>query len=187
MPLSDLASIGSFVSGAAVLVSLALLYFQLRQIAQQIRQADKNQKAALRTTRASRTMDSLYRLLDADAAQIFRDGGAGSDDMSSTQVTRYVMMCLIRFLNAEDAFYQHEDGLLPETAYESFLAIFRTDLALPGFRASWQFLRSRFRGGFVEFVDELIVQTPVTQPALPDEFAAQWKAAVTAHKARVTR
>jgi hypothetical protein len=42
MSLSDLASLGSFVSGAAVLVSPVFLYFQLRQLSGQVKQAEKN-------------------------------------------------------------------------------------------------------------------------------------------------
>ena len=43
MSLSQLAEIGSFTSGVAILASLIFLYFQLRQINQQVKQAEKNQ------------------------------------------------------------------------------------------------------------------------------------------------
>ena len=48
MSLSELAEIGSFISGVAVLTSLIFLYFQLRQINQQVKQAEKNQQSAIR-------------------------------------------------------------------------------------------------------------------------------------------
>ena len=47
MSLSDLASIGSLVSGMAVLVSLIFLYIQLREIHSQVLQAEKNQRAMM--------------------------------------------------------------------------------------------------------------------------------------------
>lgn len=47
MSLSDLAALGSFVGGVAVLVSLIFLYFQLRQIGAQMAQADNNQRALM--------------------------------------------------------------------------------------------------------------------------------------------
>src|SRR5450755_1342360 len=55
MSLSDLAALGSFISGLAVLASLGFLYFQMRQVAEQVRQADRNQRAAnvLQTIRFS--------------------------------------------------------------------------------------------------------------------------------------
>ena len=48
MSLPDLASLGSFVSGIAVLGSLVFLYLQMRQIGAQIEQAERNQRAAIR-------------------------------------------------------------------------------------------------------------------------------------------
>jgi hypothetical protein len=45
---SALAEIGSFISGVAILSSLIFLYFQLRQINHQVKQAEKNQRSAIR-------------------------------------------------------------------------------------------------------------------------------------------
>ena len=56
MSLSELAEIGSFISGAAILSSLIFLYFQLRQINRQVKQAEKNQLSAIRQGRAARTV-----------------------------------------------------------------------------------------------------------------------------------
>lgn len=47
MSLSDLAALGSFISGLGVLVSLVFLYFQLRQIGVQVKQTEKNQRALI--------------------------------------------------------------------------------------------------------------------------------------------
>src|SRR5215469_13035796 len=59
MSLSDLASLGSFVSGVAVLASLVFLYFQLRQIGLQVKQAEKNQQASIRQARVTRGVEML--------------------------------------------------------------------------------------------------------------------------------
>jgi hypothetical protein len=53
MSLSDLASLGSFVSGFAVLISLIFLYFQLRQVNRQVRQAEINQRSLVGQTRTA--------------------------------------------------------------------------------------------------------------------------------------
>jgi hypothetical protein len=52
MSLSDLAALGSFVSGVAVLVSLVFLYFQLRQVGAQVQQAERNQQAMIQAPKA---------------------------------------------------------------------------------------------------------------------------------------
>src|SRR5215472_17064452 len=53
MSLSDLASLGSFVSGVAVLASLIFLFFQIRQMPEQVKRSEKNQQAAVGQGRAA--------------------------------------------------------------------------------------------------------------------------------------
>jgi len=57
MTLSDLAALGSFVSGVAILVSLVFLYFQLRQVYAQIRLAERNQQATIQQDRYGRVFE----------------------------------------------------------------------------------------------------------------------------------
>ena len=57
MSLSDLASLGSFVSGIAVLMSLVYL-------ALQVRQTERNQQISIRHSRASRTVQLHLALAD---------------------------------------------------------------------------------------------------------------------------
>lgn len=65
MTLSDLASIGSFVSGVAVVITLVMLLLQMRQ-------TDRNQRAAMQLGRATRGTDVLTRLIDPEVARIAR-------------------------------------------------------------------------------------------------------------------
>jgi hypothetical protein len=51
MTLSDLAPIGSFISGLAVLVSLVFLCFQRRQVGAQVQQTELHQQASIRQGR----------------------------------------------------------------------------------------------------------------------------------------
>jgi hypothetical protein len=61
MSLSDLASLGSFVSGFAVLLSLIYL-------ALQVRQTKRNQQIAIRHSRASRIVELQLALADPAVA-----------------------------------------------------------------------------------------------------------------------
>ena len=74
MSLSDLASLGSFVSGLAVLISLVLLFFQLRQLNQQVRQTERNQQASIRHGRITRGVDIQLARADPGAADAWRRG-----------------------------------------------------------------------------------------------------------------
>src|SRR4051794_12112943 len=122
MSLSDLASVGSFVSGVAVLASLVFLYVQLRQLGQQIRQAERNQRASMRTARTSRTVDALSALMEPSMADTVAKGNAATVDLSPAQCFQYAIYCISRFMNAEDAFEQRADGLLSEAAFAGMVA-----------------------------------------------------------------
>ena len=184
MSLSDLAALGSFVSGFAVLVSLVFLYFQLGQIGAQIKQAEKNQQASIASIRATRLIDTMNAMLEPSAADAFYMGMAGTEDMSPTQVRQFSLACFARFSNAEDSFLQHKDGLLSEGAFSSFVTKLKASFSAPGYRTAWQILRNQFGGGFVEFVDKLIAETPVTSAIDPSRLMARWMAGFASEKAK---
>ena len=70
MSLSDLAALGSFVSGLAVLVSLIFLYFQLRQVNRQVRQSEKNQLALMNQGVINRTSDIIRFAAEPDINEL---------------------------------------------------------------------------------------------------------------------
>src|SRR5215472_18516570 len=104
MSLSDLASLGSFVSGFAVLVSLVFLYFQLRQLGIQVRQAEKNQVASIGHTRATRMVDFLMRRATSPQfADAVRKGSWGHDDVSLTELAQFRSYIQAAYLNNRDS------------------------------------------------------------------------------------
>ena len=70
MSLSDLASIGSLLSGIAVVISLAYLAFQIRQ-------NTRHQRASMQQGRAARTVDLLLRTAEPDMARAILRGRMG--------------------------------------------------------------------------------------------------------------
>jgi hypothetical protein len=88
---SDLASLGGFVFGIAVLVSLVFLYFQLRQLSRQGRQAEKNQRALMQQARAARGVDIGLQLAGPDLGSLFARGAAGAD-LSDAEFHRFRML-----------------------------------------------------------------------------------------------
>lgn len=181
MSLSELASLGSFVSGIAVLGSLIFLYLQMNQIGAQIKQAERNQRAAIRAERATRTTVGLMAFVESSAVDALFLGNGASEEMSTTQIRQYVLYCMSRFTNAEDAFSQHAEGLLGESAFNSMIASYRFAFSTPGFRAIWQLERVQFHGDFVVFMDKLLAGTSMT---VVTDFTALVKAAFAAEKAK---
>src|SRR5512135_2576923 len=90
MSLSDLASLGSFVSGVAVLASLVFLFFQVRQMTEQVRQSERNQQALIAQGARTRGVEIALARMDPSAADAIAKGMAGADDITSTQYQQFV-------------------------------------------------------------------------------------------------
>jgi hypothetical protein len=184
MTLSDLAAIGSFISGMAVLVSLIFLYFQLRQVNTQVMQSERNQQASIRAARASRIIDLFMGSAHPSVAEAVVKGMRGFSDMSETQVFQFISYGSARFFNAEDSFYQHREGLLNEYNIDAVTNGLRTSFASPGMRTVYKRSRVMMGREFVEFADQLLAATPVA--AGPD-LAARFMADLAAELAGAGR
>ena len=173
MTLSDVASIGSLISGLAVLISLVYLSLQVRQ-------SERNQRASIRQGRTTRVIDLNVALLEPSVAVAMSKGHSGAEDISETQLQQFRFWYRATFYMAEDTFYQHKDRLLNESAFGTSLAGWKIVLTSPGVRVMWKGLRSGFDGEFVEFMDKLLAETPVR---LPIDALAQWKSDIAAENA----
>src|SRR5476649_2121946 len=104
MNLADLAALGSFVSGIAVLASLVYLTLQVRQ-------ARAHQQAAIRLGRADRIVQMCFAIGDPAFAEAISKGYACADDMTAIQLTQYQHICRGFFYHCEEEFFQHKEGL----------------------------------------------------------------------------
>ena len=159
MSLSDLASIGSFVSGVAVLVSLIYLGLQVRQ-------AKLHQQATIRAARADRVIEINLRLGQPDMVSAFVKGAWGKPGLTETELWQFILMCRGIFVSYEDAFYQHHEGLLHEAAFQNFIKAATLTLAAPGIRAQWLRLRVNFTEDFVHFIDGIAASPLADSDAL---------------------
>jgi hypothetical protein len=175
MSLSDLASIGSLVSGVAVLGSLIYL-------ALQIRQTDRNQQASIRHSRVTRVVDMLLTRADPCVADAWRRGLQSPDEITQTELTQFLLLCRANFFHIEDSFFQHEEGLLNESAYATALAAARALAGSPGWRAAWKATRRQHAGRFGDFMDGLVARTGLEAPNYfpsVDEWRAAYAAETT--------
>ena len=180
MSLSELAEIGTLISGISILTSLVFLYFQLRQISHQVKQGEKNQQSAIRQGRATRTVGIVLTGTEPSLADAFAKGSSGDEDISLTQLSQFNAVCRAIFVNSEDTFSEHREGLLDEASFVGFVAGMKGSFHYPGFRAQWKSLRRNYGIEFVEFMDKLMAETPVTPRV---DVLARWGAAIAAEKA----
>jgi hypothetical protein len=178
MLLSTLAALGSFISGVAVLVSLVFLYFQVKQVNRQVMQAERNQQAAIRQARATRTVDLILSTKDEALADAYLRAVVGDTSISPTQFNQFRQILRATFVNCEDTFYQHEEGVLNDAAFASFVTGMKGTLQWAGFRAQWKTVRSNYGAEFVEFMDKIVAEIPVSKT--PEDAFAIWKNDVAA-------
>jgi len=179
MSLADLASLGSFVSGVGVLISLLLVVFQLSQVGAQMRQTERNQQAAIQQDRYSRVFDVNLATTDPAVAEAVAKGMAGARDMTLTQVMQFRGYTSARFQISENTFLQHKSGLLSDEVFDAFMNGFVAALGLPSVRVTWKQAKAAHAAEFVAFVDALVSKAPLV---LPGDALAQWNADLAAEE-----
>lgn len=161
MTLSDLAALGSFVSGIAVLASLIFLFFQMRQMSEQVRQTERNQQALIAHGRVNRASDINMRLADPTLAEAVWKANTGADDLNLTQLWQHLYYSGAVFSGWSDSFYQFKSGLMNADDFASERNAIKFIMAPPAMRTAWKLSHAMYRKDFVEFMDGLIAETPV--------------------------
>lgn len=123
MSLSDLASLGGFVSGIAVLVSLIYL-------ALQVRQAEKSQRALMQQGRADRMVDFRLRLAEPGIARMHRRALLG-EDLTALELSQFSSVFRAELAARQDIFMQHREHMLHEDAFEQPIMTTRELLSNP--------------------------------------------------------
>src|SRR5580693_4474800 len=177
MSLSDLASLGSFVSGFAVLTSLIYL-------ALQVRQTERNQQISIRHSRVSRIVDLQVALADPAVADAWLHGSGSPQEITQTELSQFTNLCRALFFHFEDSFYQRGEGLLNDEAFETVVAGARLMARSPGFRAAWRLARANFGGRFLDFMDSVVARSAVEPPV--DLSLEAWRVAFASEASRAS-
>jgi len=175
MSLSDLASVGSLLSGFAVLMSLLYL-------AAQIRHTDRNQRTSIRHSRVTRTVELYLAFAEPGMADAWAHGLMSPDELTQTELAQFINLTRAGFFHFEDSFYQRDDGVLNEAAFQAVVAGARSLARFPGFRTAWGIARLNFGGRFLDFMDAVVAAASVELPT--DLSLEAWKVAFASELAR---
>ncbi|MBV9045924.1 MAG: hypothetical protein JO348_04740 [Alphaproteobacteria bacterium] len=174
MTLSDLASLGSFISGVAVLVTLVFLLLQLRQ-------SDRNQRSLMQQGRSARQVGTRAGMMDPAMSAIIVRAERLDPSLTAEEIQAYFSMCDSWMVNYADSFIQHRAGTADRAMWAHDQHAMRTLASVPSFRIAWQYMRMFHSGDFRAFFDGLVQEAaPV---ALPD-YREVWEAGITAHAAK---
>ncbi len=175
MSLSDLAAIGSFIGGVAVVVSFVFLAFQLRQ-------STHNQRTSIAIQRTALTQELSLGILAHDLGLWLR-GGFADPSLTDEEIARYQGVALMTFWLYEEHFYQHRDGMLDPGRWATNINRLRSFMAQPGYRAAWRAAAPiYFEADFRHSVDEIMHATPLNTD--PTAFVNAWKALVAEERAK---
>ncbi|MBY0568795.1 MAG: hypothetical protein K2P70_15875 [Hyphomonadaceae bacterium] len=165
--LSDLAAIGNFIGGVAVVVSFVFLAFQLRQ-------NTHNQRTSIAIQRTALTQELSISTI-SDNLEIWVRGGAADQSLTTEDVTRYQAVALMTFWLYEEHYYQRRDGMLDDERWATNINRLRAFMSLPGYRAAWRSIAELyFEAEFRRSVDEVMHAATATAEA--DAGVKAWKA-----------
>lgn len=169
MTLSDLAAIGSFIGGVAVVVSFVFLAFQLRQ-------STHNQRTSIAIQRTALTQELSLGLFAHDLP-LWARGGAADPSLTDEEIGRYQGIVLLTLWLYEEHFYQHRDGMLDPGRWATNINRLRAFMTSPGYRAAWRAIAPvYFEADFRRSVDEIMHATPINND--PAAFVSAWKTLV---------
>lgn len=175
MSLADLASIGSFISGLAVLISLIYLSLQIRQ-----------NTLAQRAT-AHQHVQSFMRqhqrtLMDPDLANIFMRGLNLEQGMTEVELVQFHAIVRDWLSFHEESKWLAARAMLDEESMKLADESMRVMLRYPGFRAAWRLSKSFIGKGTREFV--AMETGPALSKGVPATYAESWQSAIASETAR---
>ena len=148
MDLSQLANLGEFVGGIAVLVTLIYLALQVRHVKQTVRNAALDE-----TAKAWR--ESLGLLMNNLDLFLRGAGAAGFARLSGSETLKFYLMVNQLFAYFENFFSKYHDGTIDQVEWERLNRIIVYYLAWPGMVDWWPDNRAMYTEPFAAHVAEI--------------------------------
>jgi len=174
MSLSDLASLGSFVSGIAVVITLVVLVVQTRQ-------RIKNQRSLIAHGQYGRTFELVMRLSEPALSDIACRVDRCDSTLSSSDLLAFTRVWHAFFAGLADSYTQYRTGTLDRTSWDGNVTGLKAMATIPSVRVSWKMIRTLTDERFRDFVDGVMADVEVVPP--PVDYAHTWAALMSAELA----
>ena len=146
MTIQDLGSIGEFVGGLAVVVTLVYLAIQVRHNTAALRTASRQEIVS-----GFRAHNRLF--FEPSAGRVYAEGLRAHPDMPFEDRHLFMSLVFDHALFFQGAFALYESGQLEEETYQAYLTWFTCQLATPGGAAWWAEGRAFYPARMVEALD----------------------------------
>jgi hypothetical protein len=157
MSLSDLAAIGSFISGLAVVITLLFLLIQMRQ-------TERNQRALLNQGALSRTTDTVMWQSQRELSVLSNRVGLNETNFSNEELWKLLGLLRVNVLNLQDALVQHKQRLVDQATLEQAVRAFEFWMRRPVMRGIYRLMRENIATDTRLYIDQLIDALPLGEP-----------------------
>ena len=140
-------TIGDFLGGIGVVVTLAYLATQIRKNAQSVRSAALDSIS----TSISEFMDKVAQ--DPALTKLWFDGLSGTVELSESDDRRFALLLISLARRWENAFHQSRAGVLESASWSGMLAGLTFVFSAPGAQAWWKARQGLFSAEFVAFAE----------------------------------
>ena len=157
MSLTDLASIGSLVSGGAVLISL--IYLSL-----QVRQTERNQRAAVNQGMIDRMVQLQARVCGEPLASLHLRALQGDVVFSEPEIAQILSFLQQLLSHALDAWVQRRANLVDAPTFETIVAPARLAFSIRAYRSCWQMSEWSLQSEFRTFIEAELLNVAILPP-----------------------
>ena len=159
MTLNELGSLGEFISGLAVVVTLIYLAVQIR-----------HNTRAVRSSMHHAMIESTLRIAEsvsdsADVGRIVLKADEGFDNLTKEERIRFEAYAERVFNNFESVFYSYRNSMIEEDLWESWESSYLADVSRSAMRSYWQEERPQHLRDFMDFIDQFYRTHPPSDAA----------------------
>ncbi len=160
MDLTQLAHLGEFVGGVAVLVTLIYLVVQVRQNTRQIRHATEVAQGTAELETAKMNMSYFENLLNPETSAAWEKAYTSPEDMIGQERAHFVNLMAIWFHLAQGHHRQYRRGLLPEASWAPIARTLAGAMRQEAIRRRWSNNVSYLANDFRAYVERLSGEYP---------------------------
>ena len=152
MSLSDLASIAIIVQGFLFVVSIVLVWYQLRENTKLTRTANTQKLVELSSP------FNLQLAQDRGLTELWRQATERFDDLDEIDKDRYMNLLIWWLMLHENIYHQWRNKLIDEDSYISWTRDIEYTIRRQQLGNRWNLLSNYFEASFVEHVTAIIVR-----------------------------
>lgn len=152
MSLSDLASIAMIVQGGLFIVSIGLVWYQLRENTKLVRTANTQKLVELSVP------FNLQLAQDRGLTQLWQQGAQHYDDLDDIDKERYGNLLTWWLMLHENIYHQWNKKLIDRDTYTSWTHDLEHFTRRQNLANHWTYLNSYFESSFAEHVTMIIIR-----------------------------